>query len=47
METGNPANMNLYEVNECYFTRDLRTGKTIKWKEENLPVLFLYTQLHL
>ena len=40
MESGRLADMPLYEVNECYFTRDLLTGKTIKWEEDKLPVSF-------
>lgn len=40
MEGGGLGDVPLYEVNECYFTRDLRTGKTIKWEKDKLPVSF-------
>lgn len=30
----------LYDVDECYFTRDLRIGKSIKWDKADFPIPF-------
>ena len=35
-----PSGPALYEVDECYFSRDLRTGRSVKWKKNKFPVSF-------
>lgn len=40
VETGGRRGALLHELNECYFNRDLRTGKTIKWNEGAFPISF-------
>ena len=40
METGRGKGDLLHELNECYFNRDLRTGKAVKWTEDSFPISF-------
>ena len=40
IEEGGMAGVPLYEVNECYFTKDLRTGKSVKWDMDKFPISF-------
>ena len=40
IEGGGMAGVPLYEVDECYFTKDLRTGKAIKWDMDIFPISF-------
>ena len=40
IEGGGMAGVPLYEVDECYFTRDLRTGKSLKWDMDTFPISF-------
>lgn len=41
VETGGGRGDLLHELNECYFNKDLRTGKAIKWADEDaFPISF-------
>lgn len=39
VETGRRGG-SLHELNECYFNRDLRTGKAVKWNKDKFPISF-------
>ena len=40
IEEGGMSGTPLYEVDECYFTRDLRIGKSVKWDMDKFPISF-------
>ena len=40
IEVGDRPGAALYEVDECYFTKDLRTGKSVKWDMDEFPIAF-------